>query len=382
MDLIPKPGQVVSAAGNLATQVLRGGLADLRPMPSTLVHDGPLISVRHYRPVASVREHGDPVLLVAPLAVPARCYDLRRGCSLVEHLVGRGRPTYLVEHGRVDVGDRSLGVERWGDDLVPDAVRTVSAHAGGRPVHLVGWSLGGTFALLAATDPDLPIGSVTVVATPADVDLVPLVAPPRPLLDPTAGRGTLPRAVRAAAAAAGPVTPLVSWAAQLGSVQRLALTPAARLVHADDADYLAQLEAVAALAAGTTAYRGRAFGQVYHRFLAGADLDLSGVTAPTLVVAGATDGIAPVAAVQALLPRLTGVDDVQLEVVPGGHLGSLTGRAARTDTWPAIDEWVEQWSGRPDPSDAPVAPTIGTIDTIGTDPQRRHRSQASRALRD
>ena len=40
------------------------------------------------------------MLLVASLAAPDLAYDLRRGCSLVEHLVGGGRPTYLVEYGR------------------------------------------------------------------------------------------------------------------------------------------------------------------------------------------------------------------------------------------------------------------------------------------
>ena len=42
MDLIPKPDQVASAASNVAHKVLYGGLADLRPMPRTLIDDGPL----------------------------------------------------------------------------------------------------------------------------------------------------------------------------------------------------------------------------------------------------------------------------------------------------------------------------------------------------
>ena len=97
-----------------------------------------------------VRESGDPVLLVTPLAAPSLCFDLRRGCSLVEHLVTEGRPTYLVEYGQVSFKDRNLGMEHWVQEVLPEAIRTVSRHAGGRPVHLVGWSLGGIFALLTA----------------------------------------------------------------------------------------------------------------------------------------------------------------------------------------------------------------------------------------
>ena len=110
MDLIPKPDQVVSAAGNVAHTLLYGGLADLRPMPRTLIDDGELREVYHYRPDPEAAPTGDPVLLVTPLAAPALCYDLRRDCSLVEHLVSQGRPTYLLEYGQVSFKNRALGM--------------------------------------------------------------------------------------------------------------------------------------------------------------------------------------------------------------------------------------------------------------------------------
>ena len=63
-----------------------------------------------------------------------------------------------------------------------------------------------------------------------------------------------------------------------------------------------------------------------------------------LVFAGATDGIAPVNAVKAVVPLLTGAAEVRFEIVPGGHLGMLTGRAARGSTWRVLDDWIGQWS--------------------------------------
>ena len=47
MDRIPKPDQVVAAASNVAQKVLYGGLADLRPMPRTLIDEGELREVYH-----------------------------------------------------------------------------------------------------------------------------------------------------------------------------------------------------------------------------------------------------------------------------------------------------------------------------------------------
>lgn len=421
MDLIPKPDQVVSAASNVAHKMLYGGLADLRPMPRTLIDEGMLRELYHYRPMAKVQEQGDPVLLVTPLAAPALCYDLRRGCSLVEHLVSEGRPTYLVEYGQVSFRDRNLGMEHWIDEVVPAAIREASAHAGGRPVHVVGWSLGGIFALLTAADqPDLPIASVTAVGSPFDVKLVPLVAPLRPLLNLTEGRGAITRTYQALG---GAPKPLVRWAFQLSSFQKLVTKPLAIATHLDDQDFLAQLEAVDRFTANMIAYPGRTFGQLYHRFVKGnalvtGSIELDGrtisvgnITAPVLVFGGSTDGIAPIPAVKAVVPLLTKAKDVRFEIVPGGHLGMLTGRSARNSTWRVLDEWIAQWSsdaeGVPTPAatvrrttkkaaakKAPVkkaparktaakkapAKKASTRESIGANPTRRYGSAGSRSL--
>lgn len=415
MDLIPRPEQLVAAAGNVAHTLLYGGLADLRPMPRTLIDDGELREVHHYRPAKDVPQTGDPVLLVTPLAAPALCFDLRRGCSLVEHLVQQGRPTYLVEYGQVSFRNRSLGVEHWVDEVLPEAVRAVSEHSGGRAVHLVGWSLGGIFTLLVAADrQDLPIASITVVGSPVDVRKVPLVAPVRPLLNLTQGRGAVTRAYRALG---GVPTPLVNWAFTAASAQKVVTKPLAVLTHLDDTDYLAQLEAVDRFRANMTAYPGRTFGQLYHRFVKGNALshgsmevgdrtiDLAAIEVPVLVFAGNTDGIAPLPAVRAVVPLLSGSREVRFEVVPGGHLGMLTGRAARGTTWTVIDEWVGQWSDRAQttakapakkkatakktpakktPAEKATAKKTpakkASAGAIGSNPSRRYGSAGSRAL--
>ena len=368
MDLIPKPDQIVAASANLAQKILYGGVADLRPMPRTLIDDGTRGAARcevyHYRPMGRTKETGDPVLLVTPLAAPSICYDLRRGCSLVEHLVTEGRRTYVVEYGAVSFRDRNLGMEHWIEEVVPTAIREASAHAGGRPVHVVGWSLGGVFALLAAADDaSLPIASITALGSPFDVREVPMVAPLRPLLNLTDGRGAITRLYQAAG---GAPQPLVRWAFQLSSFQKLVTKPLAMARNLDDADYLAQIEAVDRFTANMIAYPGRTFGQLYHRLLKGNALvdgtfDLEGrtisvgaITAPVLVFGGASDGIAPIPSVRAAVPLLTGSREVRFEIVPGGHLGMLTGRGARGTTWRVLDEWIEQWSQAEEPP-APAA---------------------------
>jgi polyhydroxyalkanoate synthase subunit PhaC len=350
---------LVAAASNV-TRKLRGGVADLRRMPRERIvvreadagREARSVLYR-YRPVDGVEAvPGPPVLLVPPLGAPDFAYDLRRGCSLVEHLLGQGRTVYLVDYGGMSFADRRRGMEHWVDGVVPWAVRESSGHAGS-PVHLVAWSLGGIFCLLAlaaaveAGEP-LPAASLTAVASPIDISAVPLVAPLRPVAAVTGGRG-----LSAVYQAIGSFpAPIVSFAFQLSTVDKLVTKPLTQLSMIDDADGLAQLEAVDYLMANMHAYPGRVFGQIYHLMLrsndladgklvlAGRSIPLASVEVPVLVVAGRSDVIAPLAAVEKVTELLTGSPEVRFVTAPGGHLGVLTGRKARTTTWPEIDTFL------------------------------------------
>ena len=117
--------------------------------------------------------------------------------------------------------------------------------------------------------------------------------------------------------------------------------------------------------------------------------------------------------VKAVVPLLSGAAEVRFEIVPGGHLGMLTGRAARASTWRVLDEWVGQWSTddepaptvkktarkksakktvakkratKPPASKKSAAKTAATRkpspdpDAIGVNPTRRYGSASSRSL--
>lgn len=351
MNLVPTPQQWQSAASNVLAKTFQGGLADLTPMPSTLIDTGPLRSVYRYHPADGVGVHGGPVLLVPPLAAPALCFDLRRGASLAEHLIGAGRPTYLVDYGGISFADRRLGIEHWVDDVLPKAIAAVSADAGGLPVHLVGWCLGGIFSLLTLADrPSLPVASISAVASPFDTSAVPMIAPLRPIGEAADGR-VVTSAYRLLG---GAPRGLVRRAFQLSTIDKVLLKPVAILRHLDDADFLAQVEAVDRFTANMVAYPGRTFGQLYHRMfrandlnggyldIAGRRIELASVAVPVLIVAGLGDGIAPKAAVRRLVDLLPAAPRVRYEEAPGGHLGVLTGRAARLTTWSYLDGFLDE----------------------------------------
>jgi polyhydroxyalkanoate synthase subunit PhaC len=74
-------------------------------------------------------------------------------------------------------------------------------------------------------------------------------------------------------------------------------------------------------------------------------VDLADVRVPVLVVAGEGDGIAPEPAVRAVVDLLPSAPSVRYETAPGGHLGVLTGRAARGTTWVYVDEFLSEGDG-------------------------------------
>ena len=346
---LPSPGQLSDAVANLFDMVARGGLADLRETPARIIHEEPKCTVfRYLRTDSSTRDTKLPVLLVTPLAAPHRCFDLRRGHSLVEHLLGQGHRTYLLDYGPISFSDRELGLERWVEHIVPTAIRKASADAGGQPVQLIGWSLGGILALLpSASDPSLPVNAVAMVGSPFDFTRVRLMAPFRPLANVTNGAiiTTIYRALGGAPAQ------LVTRAFKLTSIDKTLTKPFVVAANLHDRDFLAQVEAVDSYMDRMYAYPGRTLGQLYHQFfrvndladghlvLSDREIDLADVRAPVLSVAGDTDVLAPQAAVHHVGELLPNAAEVRLELAPGGHLGVLAGRKAKETTWRFIDDF-------------------------------------------
>lgn len=352
---------LLDAAANVWDKTVTGHVANLHRMPRVAVVGSPSGILYRYLPRSGVDQAGGPpVLLVPPLGAPDFAYDLRRGCSLVQHLLLAGRTVYLVDYGPMSFDDRGLGIEDWVDDVVPRMVREVAAETG-EDVHLMAWSLGGIFALLAvaasaqAQEP-LPIRTISVIGTPVDISKVPLVAPIRPLAQIAGGRvvSSIYQAIGSFPA------PMVSWAFQLTAVDKLITRPLAVLSRLDDRDCLAQIEAVDHLMANMHGYPGRAFGQLFHLLVRGNDLasgalvlagrtiELSAVDVPVLVVAGEDDVIAPLRSVRRTVELLTGSPEVRFATAPGGHLGVLTGRRARDTTWSEIDRMLDDHAGPAD----------------------------------
>jgi polyhydroxyalkanoate synthase len=347
--------RVGSAAVNVRDRLWHGHLADTRRMPRSPVTGGPGWTLHRYAALPDGPPAvGLPILLVPPLGAPDLAFDLRRGNSLVEHLLELGRTVYVVTYDPAFWRGRRRGLETWIDEVVPVAVARVCEEEATDdqercPVHLVGWSLGGLFVLLtAAGHAELPIASVTAFAAPVDVSAVPIMAPFRSIAEYTGGQ-IFTTAYRLLG---GFPAPAVRAAFQIVSVDRYLTKPLTIMTHLDDRQLLEQMEAVDILMNNMVAYPGRAFGQVYHHVIRHNEVAsdsvrigdrpvrLADVTAPVLLIAGADDGIAPVDAVRRGTELLTSSSDLRFSVEPGGHLGVLAGRRAHDHSWATFLDFI------------------------------------------
>lgn len=332
------------------------GIEPPQHTPSTIISDGPHRTLRKFhRPDASAPANSEiahrPVLLVPPLAAPATCFDLRPGQSLAAFLLENGRVPYLIDYGTIDFSDRHLGFEEWIDHIIPTAIRRVSEEHGGAPVDLVCWCLGGTMSLLAASaHPDLPIRSITAVATPIDYSKLPTLYLLRGLARFTGGRFI----TMGTKLLGGVPAPLVRLTFRATAFERELKKPVFIAKNLANTDALVRMEAIERFMGEMPAYPGKLYVQLWKRIMVGNDLAHGGLTlgsrriafknlrVPVLAIAGTSDAITSVPAARALQDVLTSAPSVQFETAAGSHLGVLAGPTAKDSTWSHIDTFLTE----------------------------------------
>lgn len=348
---------VERAARNVWALTFGDGVEGRRPTPASVLWDEPHRQLRRFEP-APVAGGAAPsaaaVLMVPPLAAPASCFDLRPGQSLAEFLLETDRAPYVIDYGEITYADRRMGFDDWVYDILPEAIHRTAADraaAGGEPlVDLVGWSLGGTMALLTtAADAGLPVRSVTAIGSPLDYNAMPLT----PQLAAAARVTGTGAAVGAAMRAMGGVpAPLTRLGYRLTAWDREIKRPWFIANNLARTESLARMEAIDRFMADMPGYPGRMYQQLWNRLILRNEIGcgtvdfgrgpirLADITTPVLLVGGPADVITPARAVEHGLSTLTGARDIHYETAPGGHLGILTGATARETTWTYLDKFL------------------------------------------
>ncbi len=329
-------------------------VAEDRPTPHTVIAQAPHRTLLRYGSddefAAARSARRRPVLLIPPLAVPARCYDLSPDMSLVAFLLSTGRIPYVVDFGEMSYADRHLGFEDFFDDIVPQALgRTVDDFGDTVGVDVVAWSLGGTVAFLtAAAHPELPIRTITAIATPLDYSVI----QPYPLVR-TITRPIGPTPVALALRAMGGIpAPLVRAGYRATAWQRELRKPGYILRNADNTEALARMQVIDWFQEVLPGYPGRLSVQMWTNLVFrneiatgvldfdGRPVDLTSITAPIQLFGSNRDAIVSWAGAHHGVEVFTGSAQVHFTTVETSHLGLIAGSDATAQTWPRIDEFL------------------------------------------
>jgi polyhydroxyalkanoate synthase len=119
-----------------------------------------------YRTPAGVVRRGKPVVLVPSLINRHYVLDLLPQKSFAEYMVKRGHDVYIIDWGTPTDEDRFVTFDDVADRYVGRALR-VAAKLGDAPnVHVLGYCLGGTLAVIQAALHPNRCASLTALAAP------------------------------------------------------------------------------------------------------------------------------------------------------------------------------------------------------------------------
>lgn len=336
----PEPIGLAGLAG--LARLLRRRPPPVGQTPADVVHRENKWSLLRYRPRPGGPKHRTPVVIVPSLINRHYVLDLTPGKSFVEAMVARGHDVYIIDWGTPTAEDRFLDFDEICDRYIGRALRKAARTAAVPRVHLLGYCLGGTLAVIHAAAHPERVASLVALAAPIDFDEAGIMRD---------WVRTKAFDVGALVSAMGNVPwPLMQAAFHLLR-PTLPLSKAVGLVErAWDDEFLDGFFAVERWSNDNVSFPGACYRRyieglyrdnalVTGRFsLAGQPVRLQHIDCPTLAVTFEGDHIVPEKSGRVLLD-LVGSPIARSIRLRGGHVGAVVSRKAAAELWPQLSAW-------------------------------------------
>jgi len=297
-------------------------------------------SVRLLRPYADAK--GAPVLVVPSLINRFHILDIEDGHSFIACLRDRGFNPLIIDWGTPDGAERSFNIDTYIMDRLSPALAFAARTFG--PVHMVGYCMGGTLAVAAASLSPQHVKSLVALAAPWDFH---------------AGDDTIAQRMRAFCVGAEGVMNAqgvlpVDWIQALfASIDPLFAFNKFRnfakvAPDADEArrfvlveDWLNDGVDLAAPAARQALLQWYGDNEPASGvWTLGAHLvDATRIDTPALIVAAGDDRLVPEESAMALARAIDGAQHICPAI---GHIGMMASNRAREEVWAPVAAWLAE----------------------------------------
>ncbi|HJQ57319.1 MAG TPA: alpha/beta fold hydrolase [Vineibacter sp.] len=311
--------------------------------PKEVIHSRGTLMLYHYRPMVD-EIYRVPVLLVMATTNKSYIFDLAPGQSLVEFLLKRGYDVYVMDWNAPRPEEKSLRIEDYVLDFIPDCVERVQKTSGETDVSVVGYCQGGVLSsMYAAAHPRGPLKNLVCFTTPIDFTKMGLFAiwsdkrhfDVDRLIDTF---GNMPPEI--ISTSFDMLRPATRTATQIQVWEKMW-----------DDEYIKSYRMFDRWGVEMLPLAGEYFRQTVKEMmwnnslykgtlvLGGRQINLRNITVPILHVVAEHDHIVPFEASKPLI-ELVGSQDKEQVMLKGGHVSVIAGPNAVKRMWPKLDEWL------------------------------------------
>lgn len=307
------------------------------------------VRLLRYAPRAE-RIHPIPLLMVPSMINRHYILDLIPGRSLVEYLLSRGIDVYMLDWGQPGDEDAMTSLDAFITEHLDRVVNTVARKSNSEQISLLGYCMGGTLTTIYTALRPQAIKNMINLATPIDFKDGGLLSRwtdaayyPVDKLVETYGN-VPPSLMQAGFQMLKPMGQLAKWLTFFEKVENEEFVKVFLAMEAWTNDNVA-FPGEAFRAYVKTCYQENLLCQ--NRLVVGGErVDLGAITCAVLNIVAQMDHIcAPKSA--SVLNQLVSSADKQLVILPGGHVGIVSGTGARKYLWPTIGDWLAARSGEP-----------------------------------
>ncbi|CAN0528604.1 unnamed protein product, partial [Laminaria digitata] len=311
------------------------------PCPPAVWEAGPT-RLLDYGATSPAGAAGPPVLVVPSLVNRSYILDLAEDRSFLRYLASRGLRPLLIDWGTPGPAELNRSLDDYISGDMAAALDIAVEIAGGNPVPVVGYCMGGTLATALAVLVPARISAMILLASPWDFH----IGTNGPPVAVTAGRDGLERLI--AANGCLPVEVLQSMFFSLDPLQ--GWTKFQAFAECDTTGRTAEsfvaledwLNDGVPLAADVA--RACLFGWYGDNSPANGTWEVSGqvidptrIACPTLGIIPAQDRIVPPASAQALIDKIPTAAALTPQA---GHIGMMVGGRAETQLWKPLTDWL------------------------------------------